>query len=102
MFADDTTVVGLITNNKTAYRKEVKALGVWCQENNKGDDGVLQETAEVHHLCIHVNGTAVENVESVKFLGIHIMDKEKWSTHTDSVVKKAQQPVHPAIIQKAR
>ena len=34
-FADDTTVVGLITNNdKTAYREEVRALGVWCQENN--------------------------------------------------------------------
>jgi gmma-aminobutyric acid receptor subunit gamma/cGMP-dependent protein kinase 2 len=34
-FADDTTVVGLITNNdKTAYREEVKALRVWCQENN--------------------------------------------------------------------
>ena len=33
-FADDTTVVGLITNNdETAYREEVRALGVWCQEN---------------------------------------------------------------------
>ena len=31
----DTTVVGLITNNdETAYREEVRALGVWCQENN--------------------------------------------------------------------
>jgi hypothetical protein len=28
MFADDTTVVGLITNNdETAYREEVRALG---------------------------------------------------------------------------
>ena len=34
-FADDTTVVGLITNNaETAYREEVRALGMWCQENN--------------------------------------------------------------------
>ena len=34
-FADDTTVVGLITNNnETAYGEEVRALGVWCQENN--------------------------------------------------------------------
>ena len=33
-FADDTTVVGLITNNdETAYREEVRALGVWCQDN---------------------------------------------------------------------
>jgi DNA gyrase inhibitor GyrI len=34
-FADDTTVVCLITNNnETAYREEVRTLGVWCQENN--------------------------------------------------------------------
>ena len=34
-FADDTTVIGLITNNdETAYREEVRALRVWCQENN--------------------------------------------------------------------
>jgi hypothetical protein len=34
-FADDTTVVVLITNNfETANREVVRALGVWCQENN--------------------------------------------------------------------
>jgi hypothetical protein len=34
-FADDTAVVCLITNNdNTAYRETVRALRVWCQENN--------------------------------------------------------------------
>ena len=33
----------------------------------------------------------MEKVESFKFLGVHITDKLKLSTHTDSVVKKAQQ-----------
>jgi hypothetical protein len=34
-FADDTTVVGLITdNNETAYSAEVRELAVWCQDNN--------------------------------------------------------------------
>ena len=33
----------------------------------------------------------MEKVESFKFLGVHITDKLKWSTHTDSGVKKAQQ-----------
>jgi hypothetical protein len=33
----------------------------------------------------------VERVVSFTFLGVHITDKLKWSTHTDSVVKKAQQ-----------
>jgi hypothetical protein len=34
-FADDTTVVGLITdNNETAYREEGRDLAMWCQNNN--------------------------------------------------------------------
>jgi hypothetical protein len=34
-FADNTTEVGLITNkDETAYRQEVRALGVWCQDHN--------------------------------------------------------------------
>ncbi|KAI3376226.1 hypothetical protein L3Q82_016729, partial [Scortum barcoo] len=35
-FADDTTVIGLITgDNETAYREsEVRALTSWCQDNN--------------------------------------------------------------------
>ena len=42
-FADDTTIVGLITNNdETAYRVEVRDLAEWCQENN---------------LCLNVNKT---------------------------------------------
>jgi hypothetical protein len=34
-FADDTTAVGLNTNDdETVYREELRALGVWCLENN--------------------------------------------------------------------
>ena len=33
----------------------------------------------------------MEKVESFKFLRVHITDNLKWSTKTDSVVKKAQQ-----------
>ena len=40
------------------------------------------------HPLIHIDGTAVEKVESFKFRGVHITDKVKWTTHTDSLVKK--------------
>ena len=41
-FADDTTVVGLITNSdETAYREVVRALGVWCQKNNLLQNNLL-------------------------------------------------------------
>ena len=41
------------------------------------------------HTPIHIDGTTVEKVESFKFLSVNITDKLKWSTHTESVVKKA-------------
>ena len=79
-FADDTTVVGLITNNdETAYGEEVRALGVWCQENNLSLNGNKTKEMTVdfgkqqrEHHPIHIDGTAVETVESFKFLGVHI------------------------------
>ena len=59
------------------------------QRQQKKEDGHgLQETAEGEP-PIYIDGTAVEKVECFKFLGVHITDKLKWSTHTDSVVKQA-------------
>ena len=43
------------------------------------------------HPPIHIEVTAVEKVESFTFLGVHITDKLKYSTHKDSVGKKVQQ-----------
>ena len=45
------------------------------------------------HPPIHIDGTVVQRMEGFNFLGVHITAKLKWSTHTDSVVKKAQQPL---------
>ena len=76
-FADDTTVVGLITNNdETAYREEVRALGVWYQENNltlnvnKTKEMIVDfRKQQREQPPIYIDGTVVERVESFKFLG---------------------------------
>jgi hypothetical protein len=39
----------------------------------------------------YIDGATVERVKSLKYLGVHITEDLKWSCHTDSVVKKAQQ-----------
>jgi hypothetical protein len=98
-FADDTKVVGLISNiDKTAYRKEVRALVEQCQEYklsltvNKTKEQIVDFRRQQRDLTtIHIDGTAVEKVKNVKFLGVHITDNLKLSTHTDSVVKAEQQ-----------
>ena len=43
------------------------------------------------HPPIHIVGTVVERVVRFEFLGVHLTDKLNWFTHTDSVVRKAQQ-----------
>ncbi len=64
-FADDTTVIGLITDNdETAYREEVSTLTKWCQETtltqhrqDQGAGGGLQETEQRTHTHHHRQDT---------------------------------------------
>ncbi|CDQ92286.1 unnamed protein product [Oncorhynchus mykiss] len=51
-FADDTTVVGLITdNNETAYREGVRDLVVWCQDNNLSLNVIKTKERIVDYSC---------------------------------------------------
>ena len=98
-FADDTTVVGFISNNdETHYRQEVQHLTEWCSDNNL----VLNttKTKEVIVDCrrsrnttpspLYISGEEVERVDSSKFLGLHITKDLTWSLNTSHLVKKAQ------------
>ena len=83
-FADDTTVVGLVTNNdEPQYREEVEKLAMWCNNNNlslnvdKTKEMVIKGPSV--HTPLNINGAAVERVQSIKFLGVHIADDLKWS-----------------------
>ena len=92
-FADDTTVVGLITdNNETAYREEVRDLTVWCKDNNLSFNVIKTKEMIVdhrkrrtEHAPILIAGAVVEQVESFKFIGVHITNKLTWSRHTKSI-----------------
>ena len=42
-----------------------------------------------------IDGAVVEQVESFKFLGVHITNQLTWSTHTKTVVKRTQQKPIP-------
>ena len=96
-FADDTTLVGLITdNNETAYREEVRDLAVWCQDNNLSLNVIKTKEMIVdyrerrtEHAPILFDDAIVEQVESFKFLGVHITNKLSWFKHTKKVLKRA-------------
>ncbi|XDV14228.1 hypothetical protein PO909_002405, partial [Leuciscus waleckii] len=68
-FADDTTVVGLISqNDESAYRK-----------------------VQSDHSPLNIDGSLVEIVRGIKFLGVHLTENLTWRVNTSSITKKAQQ-----------
>ena len=71
-FADDTTVVGLITDNdETAYREVFRDLAGWCQNNNLSlsvtntkEVSVDYRKRRTEHAPILIDGAVVEQFES--------------------------------------
>ena len=101
-FADDTTLVGLITkNDETHYRKEVNLLTTWCRDHNlllnvsKTKEMVVDfRKSLTEHPPLTIDGAAVERVSSTKFLGVHISEDLSWATNSASLVKKAQRRLY--------
>ncbi len=101
-FADDTTVVGLISNrDDTNYRSKVSRLAGWCSDNNlslnvEKTKEIVVDFRRVHtqHAPLTNNGATVERVSSTKFLGVHITEDLSWTNNTAALAKKAQQRLY--------
>ncbi|KAK3545736.1 hypothetical protein QTP70_011332 [Hemibagrus guttatus] len=97
-FADNTTVVGLISgNDETHYREKVQDLTEWCVDlvlnTTKTKEIVVdyRRTQKMTPPPLHINGAEVEKVNNIKFLGLHITKDLTWTINTTYLVKKAQQ-----------
>jgi hypothetical protein len=42
------------------------------------------------HTPIHIDGAVVEQVESFKFLGVHIIKELSWSTHIKTIMARGR------------
>ncbi len=103
-FADDITVVGLISgNDETAYRDEVQHLATWCANNNlalntqKTKELIVdhRRTKKDHtHTPIYTDGAEVERVASFKFLGVHLSEDLSWTLNISILIKKARQRLY--------
>uniref|UniRef100_A0A8C2GHX3 Reverse transcriptase domain-containing protein n=1 Tax=Cyprinus carpio TaxID=7962 RepID=A0A8C2GHX3_CYPCA len=101
-FADDTTVVGLISNrDETNYRSEVSRMARWCKDNNLSLN--VEKTKEIvvdfrrvnnQHAPLTVYGASVARVSSTKFLGVHITEDLSWTDNTAALAKKSQQRLY--------
>lgn len=79
--ADDTTIVGLISENEEmAYREEVQHLIQWCMDhklilNTRKTKEIIVDFRRLRkttHPPLCVNGKEVERVTGIKFLGVYI------------------------------
>ena len=78
-FADDTVVVGLVSgSDESAYREEVATLVERCTNDNlslntnKTKEIVVDPRKKSELQPIIINGTAVERVDTFKYLGVNI------------------------------
>ena len=69
---------------------------MWCQDNNLSlnvikTKGMIVDYRKMRaeHSPILIDGAVVEQVESFKFLCVHITKELSWSTHINTVVKRA-------------
>ncbi|KAI3353980.1 hypothetical protein L3Q82_018534 [Scortum barcoo] len=100
-FADDTTIVGLISDNdETHYREEIQHLTQWCSNNNlvlntsKTKEVIVdyRRSRRTEHAPLLIHGEAVESVSTISSSWcIHITSDLTWSMNTAHLVKKAQQ-----------
>jgi hypothetical protein len=54
-------VVGLITDDdQTAFREKIRDLAVWCQDNNKTKELIVDyRKSRAEHAPIHIDGAVV-------------------------------------------
>ncbi len=102
-FADDTVVLGFISNNdETVYLDEVERLTSWCQHNclslnvSKTKELIVdfRKRQQRPYTPLMISGTPVERVSSFKYLGVNISEDLTWTAHIQTQVKKARQRLY--------
>ena len=102
-FADDTTVIGLITNSdEPECRDQVNKLISWCNDNNMELN--VNKTKEIivdfrrktpsPSSPLMIDGRTVEIIQHFKFLGSTISSNLKWELSVVNIVKTAQQRLY--------
>lgn len=97
-YADDTTIIGLISSNdESHYREEVENVVQWSMENNlllntsKTCELVIDFCHNRNQVPITIHDSDVQIIEKCKFLGVTLSHDLNWSSNTTNIAKKARQ-----------
>uniref|UniRef100_A0A8C7X6T5 Reverse transcriptase domain-containing protein n=1 Tax=Oryzias sinensis TaxID=183150 RepID=A0A8C7X6T5_9TELE len=93
-FADDTTVVGLISKgDEAADREGVLKLAAWCSDKKTKEIMVDFRRHSIDPAPLYINGEREERVHTFRFLGV-VFSNISWTENITDVIKKAQQRLH--------
>lgn len=100
-FADDTVLVGLLSDSEDLYRGSVQNLVSWCDSNflhlntSKTKEIVIDFSKRYrNHQPVMINNEPIEMVGQYKYLGTIIDSKLSWNLNTEAIYKKAQQRLY--------
>ena len=88
-YADDTIIIGLISNNETNYKTTISNVSSWCQNNflnlniSKTKEMIFCLNKKLNPQANHIliDNSPVEIVEKYKYLGVYIDNKLNWNEH---------------------
>ena len=100
-YADDTALVGLLSDDETDYRSDIDHFVSWCVANClelnvvKTKELVIDFRSGVRHPTpVNINGQHIEIVHSYKYMGTTIGDKLRWDDNAMNLYKKGQQRLY--------
>ena len=111
LFADDTNIFYQHKDIKVmieTLNNELKKVNLWLQANKlslnitKKTRVIIFKTRrkKIDNIIVKINDTEIKQVESTKFLGIHINSNLTWKTHIKHITTKTAKTI--GILFKAR
>ena len=102
-FADDCVCYREIKDieDMMKLQKDIERLGCWAASWGMRFQPVMQYNADYKEMDQTINasysseGTVLDNVEKIKYLGVTITNDLKWNTHVSNICTKANRNMLP-------
>ena len=99
-YADDTVIVGLISNtDESEYNEQISEVVLWCKAHNlllnaeKTKELIFDfRHCNIYHVPLSIDDSIVEICDNFKYIGITFDCKLKWSNHCTLIVSKCKGP----------
>ena len=104
LFADDCVCYREIkdTEDTLKLQKDIDQLGCWARKWVMRFQPVKCNMMQITrkrvikiHASYTLEGTVLENVESIKYLGVTITNDLRWNTHVSNICTKANRTLQP-------